>query len=212
MDAPITIEGWIYPTDDENIHQWACHFGGGSGNATGLRVSFGMYGNYYCYISDNRHDGGSPEKNNWQHVAMTYDKSTLTLYKNATLKNSWSETASIDDGVFTIGAKCTSASDENYDDYLEGYIFDVRLWNAVVSEEDIDEYKNKCDLSSHPNIDDLKGRWLMLEGEGDTVYDDEAGQDGTIYDGDTASSDLWVIRDEPDPVSDEDWSDCLGTP
>jgi uncharacterized repeat protein (TIGR01451 family)/uncharacterized repeat protein (TIGR02543 family) len=81
----------------------------------------------------------------WQHIAVTYDTSTLTLYKDGTNVGSapYSFSASTNDGPFTMGnvADCGSS--------LAGLLDDVRFYRAALSASQVAELATppEADLS-----------------------------------------------------------------
>lgn len=97
----------------------------------------------------------------WYHIAGTYNASTgaIALYKDGTLLTSYdasdSSASSIFDSTasFAIGAQYSSSSATGF---FDGKIFLTRVWDAVRSATDIDNYKNVPIESGASN---LIGQW-----------------------------------------------------
>lgn len=121
---------------------------------------------------------GQVELGKWQHFVATIDSSGVAkLYKNGQLV-----------GTGSIGIPDNVNRTENYigrsswsiDNYFQGSMFDVRLWNREISATEV------ADLYG------LVGHWKMDEGIGSTIAD------STGYDNDaTLSGATWT-------------SDCVG--
>ncbi len=122
----------------------------------------------------------SVPRNSWVHVAVTYDGSNnntgFDFYINGELIGA--DKAS--DGVYVgmsnrvaplqIGATLTITA---FDDYANGYIDDVRIYNRKLTSDEI-ALIGKSRSRVNYNTDNLIGWWKMDSGNDETV--------GTIYD------------------------------
>lgn len=97
------------------------------------------------------YDGASPEPRvtastvpttgEWYHVAFTFDESNIRIYVNGELDGTTARSVSIDygtGGTFAIGSH-PATNAENF----PGYLDDVRVYNKVLSEEEIQAIYNQ---------------------------------------------------------------------
>ena len=122
--------------------------------------------------------GGSVVEGVWQHIAVTYDGTTLTAYVDgvATGSAAWTLGAWNDD-PWMIGED--SRTGRNYD----GLIDDVRLWSTARSEAEIQTYKDAV-LPDAFNEGDLVFNLTFDGSDGTTVHDVSGnGNDGTLVTG-----------------------------
>lgn len=170
ITGDMTIELWVYlesaPSSGE-VYEMVNKY-----EETGNQQSYGLY---------YQNNGGTPRlvflassagssnvemaKNQtistatWTHVAITYTASTGTteFYINgASIGTTAGGPASIYDSTadFRIGARFTPTASG----YFDGYIDDVRIWNAVRSAANINFFKNKTLSGSETN---LQGYWQL---------------------------------------------------
>jgi hypothetical protein len=90
-----------------------------------------------------------PLLSNWNHIAITYDKSDIKLYRNGQLIESISFDKSIDINPFPL----------IIGDDFDGYIDEVRIWNKVLPIDTIQVWMNKKVTSSKNYWSNLKGYW-----------------------------------------------------
>ena len=85
----------------------------------------------------------------WHHIACTYDHSAYRLYIDGTQKSHGSGyTIRYDSDNYTlIGAEAGGGSSPS-DEFFDGYIDEVRIWNRVLSETEINGWMNKPITSS----------------------------------------------------------------
>ncbi len=109
--------------------------------------------------------------NNWTHVAITYDGSTVRAYGNGHLVDIANIALNTQNGPFVIGNWW------NMDHPFNGAVRDVRIWNVARSGSEI----RSSMYSSPAGQAGLVGWWPLDEGEG-TVAQDRSGneRDGTI--------------------------------
>jgi hypothetical protein len=110
------------------------------------------------------------ETNKWTHVALTFDSSSgeVNLYING-VKKGGAKTSGYRSNVnwgnssFWIGYSYAD------DRYLEGDISECRVWNRVLTAEEINSANHF--YSVDPNAEGLKAYWKFDEGVGITVND-----------------------------------------
>lgn len=110
----------------------------------------------------------------WTHIAVTYDAdaSKMIIYING--KNmletsfncgavNWGQTKTNEGDGFWIGHSY------NYDRWLEGNISEVRIWNRILTQEEINAKDHFYQVE--PNADGLVSYWKFDEGAGTTIHD-----------------------------------------
>lgn len=139
--------------------------------------------------------------NHYNHIAMSFDKTTINLYLNGKLINSKSFTGNNSirysyNNAFVIGNDA-GASNNGFDGGAYGYntiISDVRVWNIVRTENEIYDNMNK-NLSG--NETGLVGYWKFDEGDGNIVYDSSPNKlNGNIYNSEWVIADLYMGDDD----------------
>src|SRR3989339_722281 len=126
--------------------------------------------------------------NTWTHVVMSYDGTTLKLYKNGILANSLTGNYSIPTNDLRIGRDYTNAADI----YFHGKIDDVRIYNYARTQKQILEDMNGGGPARKSPVLHLS----FDEGYGTVVHDSSIyGNNGTPYPGtagtQTATSSMW---------------------
>ena len=116
-----TVECWAYVTGASSNQKFVSQ---GSSGAAG-RFSLGIEGgNWFTQLGGNLVQTGTPVKNQWNYVAVTYNGSTITLYVNGTSIGTVANTTSAQNTTLTIG--------QDWNSYITtGYISDVRISNTV---------------------------------------------------------------------------------
>lgn len=117
------------------------------------------------------------------HLAMSYDGTTVKVYLNGTLVNSYSLTGNVSDIThFTIGRDndpMASGTEGSPGRYFNGKIKNIRLWNVARTQSEI---QNSVDMSLKGDEIGLIGYWKLNEGEGVTAFDKSVnGNNGTYY-------------------------------
>lgn len=110
----------------------------------------------------------------WTHIAVTYDAdaSKMIIYING--KNmletsfncgevNWGQTKTDEGNGFWIGHSY------NRDRWLEGNISEVRIWNRILTLEEINAKDHFYQVE--PNADGLVSYWKFDEGAGTTIHD-----------------------------------------
>jgi hypothetical protein len=116
-----TVECWAYVTGSGNNQKFVAQ--GTSGSAG--RFSLGIEGgNWFVQLAGDAIQTGTPVRNQWNYVAVTYNGSTINLYINGTSIATVSSTANAQNTTLTIG--------QDWNSYITtGYISDVRISNTV---------------------------------------------------------------------------------
>lgn len=113
--------------------------------------------------------GGTIADNEWHHLAVTFDRDgEMIMYENGVLVDSanMSSIGNIDNGApLRFGADINGAY--NY----SGAIEEVRIWNGVLSNTDINNWKCNSIDNTHPRYSDLIGYWPLNEGAGNIAND-----------------------------------------
>lgn len=116
--------------------------------------------------------------NQWQHIACTYDKSTLKVHLDGVLVGSTSLSVTVNDATTNFRA----GSDEGgtYGD-LNGTIDDLRIYNYARSSKQIVEDMNAGHPIGGSPVGSQVGYWKFDEGYGTTAHDSSPhGNDGTL--------------------------------
>ena len=184
-ESAITLEAWIYPTNNQ-WHNILVKGNYGYGFALTGTVSAA---NYQVAFWDIISGSGCTKSNalaynlhTWSHIAVTVSDSgselTLNYYVNGenvgTASPGTSGYLGINDGgagkslyIGRQGSTCAC-------NYVAGQMTDVRLWKTVLTQSQIKEWMYKEANSSHPartGTDYLVGNWTMNQNSGSTLTD-----------------------------------------
>jgi hypothetical protein len=190
--SAITFEGWVYR---ENWSSYTTSsrllsktqtggYGimindatvGGAGFVGALVFRNGVYGDASAPIST--------LNAGWNHMAATYDGRYLKFYVNGQLQDtddaggSFAITYSVSNSLI-IGAEAGSGATPA-GAYFEGYIEEVRIWNLVRTQEQINEDKDREIASGSSG---LVGYWQLNTGSGTVATDSTGNQNGTLTNG-----------------------------
>ncbi len=178
--AQLTVEAWVY-------------FLGGDNTSWGIVVTKGIKYQLYRFENSN-HIGVTMEGitngnidtgvdfdiDSWQHIAFTYDGSTLVVYKNGkaiSTTTGLSGPVGFCDNDLLFGE--WYVPDETASSPWFGYIDEVRIWRTARTQEQIKSTMNK---KLTGNEDNLIGYWRFDENTGTTINDlTSYNNDGTIF-------------------------------
>lgn len=120
-------------------------------------------------------NGGTINDNEWHHIAVTYDADgDKKVYQNGVLINSTSDilAGAVDNALsLALGQDGTLS----YNNHLNANINEIRIWNTVLSETNIDDYQCQVVDNTHPKYANLAHHWKTDEGAGTTLNDAIAG-------------------------------------
>lgn len=130
----ITMSAWIWPVADSDTKAIAT---ARDSAADGFLWYVTGSENLNIKMNGTTANSGSVQANTWQHVAFTWDGSTITSYLNGVPSTaSKSGTADLSD-VLTIGNEVGSSYAFN------GYICNVGIWDATLTQSQIKSIMNK---------------------------------------------------------------------
>jgi hypothetical protein len=149
LDA-VTMAAWIYPHADSHWHVLDKGDGDKRIYAEGAERTLDGRIRYTGSHAFSQSVGGTIELNKWQHIAMTWSRTTnrTRLYHNGSeVRYSTQETGSgsvLDDATypFTIGARGALAEAT----FFDGLMDEVRLYGYALTEEEILEIYNSFTL------------------------------------------------------------------
>jgi len=122
----------------------------------------------------------APVANTWQHVAFTWDGSTITSYLNGVATTvSKSDTMALST-VLTIG------NEVGYSYVFNGHICNVGIWNATLTQAQIKSIMNKnyagLTTGTGGETENLVSWWSLDEGTGTTANDSHGSYTTTATD------------------------------
>jgi hypothetical protein len=197
-----TIQAWVKPeaAGDNAYHGFLGWQTGGRKPSLWVSPTGDLH--YDSYKGNTRFDGIISDGNNkffttgkWVHVVWTNDGSNYKIYKNGSL-------------VATETAPDTFNASNNYgyqigkvDNYFEGQIDEVAIWDVALSINDITALynsgfglKSSANSGNYDNAGDLVGYWKFNEGNGSTLTDNTSNSNnGSLTNMDPSSD--WVISD-----------------
>lgn len=134
--SEVSISGWVYPTnanagdpDFDGLFGWRNNSNADfyllQLSATQVEARFrNSAGTNFDIVDDNL------ELNTWQHYSLTYDGTTLTLYRNGEEVGSTAASGDFSgDGTFRMGMLPFNTNQY----YLDGRLDDVRVYNKAIS-------------------------------------------------------------------------------
>ncbi|MEO1053459.1 MAG: LamG-like jellyroll fold domain-containing protein [Bacteroidota bacterium] len=200
LPASYTKEAWIRInplTNNQNIVSgdagnafWVVYNGG-----TGERLlSAGHTNPTFVDVQDT----ATLEADRWYHVAVTYDGSDLTLYKNGVVVATQNSVAAHGDPTTFIGAFNATVL------RLSGNIDEVRIWSVALSESDIRDWMCRKVTASHPQYANMTAYYNFDETSGTTLPDQRNSNDGTIV-----GTGTWTTSGAP--IGDNSAHDYVGT-
>jgi len=182
----VTIEAWIkseYKSQMYFFSDWSQSTGGIGFFMAGEYGIGGMaYAGSTKIIQSNVSQTSLKTMYEWQHMALVFDADTKTLNffingKRAKDGIAWEAEGDFLSGTNTI--KIGLRGDLNNYYRYNGMISDVRVWNDVRTDAEIE---NNKDTRLKGNEENLVGYWMLNERFGNTAFDMTANQNhGTIY-------------------------------
>ncbi len=164
--SALTIEFWLNPADVSGSS-----FAGIVSNDASFTIGQHYSDNSQLFwsISDGPTDSantpiGSLVVGRWDHFACTYDGTTMRIYQNGEPVAEQVHVAGGSIGIANtifIGIWPSAFG-------FSGIIDEVRIWNAVRTEDEIDRWMNLPLYGSEP---DLLGYWRLDEGAGQVITD-----------------------------------------
>lgn len=145
----LTMGFWVYPTT--NSSGWP-NFDGYAGFRNDVDADF-----YILQLGSNnveariRNSGGTNytitynsglNLNTWNHLVLTYNGSTLTLYHDGAFASSIPATGTISSATEAFNIGFTPFSGNNF--YFDGQIDDLGLWSRALSASEVSTLYNAC--------------------------------------------------------------------
>ncbi|UTW64117.1 T9SS type A sorting domain-containing protein [bacterium SCSIO 12741] len=176
MANSMTIEAWIYQTDNVNNAivdkgNYNFLFMAGPNGQSGL--------GFYNTSGGWTYGSGVVPTNQWVHVAMTWNQSTgyISFYLNGSLMSTHYRGGSLnyDSGNLNIGRQDPASCQCNI---MSGQIDELRLWNVARSGSQI---ASDYSTSINPATSGLVAYWKFNETSGSSTYDATSnGNTGTL--------------------------------
>jgi len=203
-NLPLSVSAWVYP-ENGTKEQLVFGFYKYNAFANGPSVWFGGTDFKFAYASDNDtntvHSSSTYEINNWHHVVLTIGSDQDgVLYVNGSSAATFSgafNSGGLD--MFSIGVDYDNSggSAGNPDQYFDGKIDEVAVWNVALNAADVTSLYNsgnglKASANSgyYDNSGDLIGYWKFNEGTGSTLTDSTSNSNnGTLTNMDSSD---WV--------------------
>lgn len=137
--------------------------------------------------------GGAIADNEWHTLSVTFDRDgMMKMYEDGVFID---ESSISNIGDITNGNNLFFGTDINQSFDFKGSIAEVRLWEGLLTAQEISDYACDTISSIHPSFSDLIGYWTMNDGIGNSsVVDKSSNNNGGIinnadwYEPDT----LWV--------------------
>jgi len=138
IDIPsdeITISCWQYA---ESISSNKCTFQIPGSDYSNELALFYQGGKWRILHSNNRYETGEYINNEWVHIVITADSSGFNFYINSTETYSVSNSSQLDfpNNDINIGTD-VDASETDYGNYFNGFIADFRIYNKILSNNEI---------------------------------------------------------------------------
>ena len=166
-----SISIWVNPTDfvDHRNPIWKAKVSGGAGAQYGIIIfATGVWQGQDNTAPDVI--GGTLSLNTWHHLVYTHDGTNRVAYQDGVLQN-----ADATGGILKFTEALYIGSDEDNNRRYEGLITDFRLYNRILS---ADEVLIAMECMNQP-IQGLVGQWNLMND--DNAYQDLSGNgnDGT---------------------------------
>ena len=136
LDTPFsytnhTIAAWVYV---DSFSSWNAIFAAQDGSSDGIRFSITSDSRiYYKLNGSSVYPADTISANNWYHIAVNYDGSTLKIYLDGSLLGDYSSSTTIDNSTnATIGKRSDVDTDR-----MDGNLANVAIWNRALSSDEI---------------------------------------------------------------------------
>ena len=173
-NAARTLETWVYRSGGSGF-QVLLNYGTAT---TNLRASLMLNGSGQLYYAGENNDlTGGPvlALNTWNHVAATFDGTTLRLYVNGTQINSQAKTFNTTGTTWRIARRVVPGGTE----YFNGRLDEVRVWDRALSAAEVAQSAARLNPAG---LSGLVARWDMREGTGTSLADATGNSSpGTLY-------------------------------
>ncbi len=167
---PWTVEARVNKSEETNYQ----HLLTGNDGNSGIRIEqwWGTKIGYtHSGVADYTFNNSLPT-NQWKHVALVCDGSSVTLYIDGVEKQTI-------DNVINMPMQRISKNEESGS--MNSVIDELRIYNTALSQSTIDQYKDVEIDETHENWDQLVSYYQFNEGTGNTCYDSKGSYDGTIF-------------------------------
>ena len=162
-----TNKSWWYGLSNYSSYNRTLHFGSNSDDIYWSNIDIFEY-------------------NTWLYYSVVRNGNQAKYYLNGELVESVDDFFS-DNNSYSAEKLLIGAKNNGTDDFFNGEIYNLQIWDIVLSEQEI-VYNMNCPPTG--DEEGLVGYWNFNEGSGDTVYDLSGnGNDGTIF-GATYSEDV----------------------
>ncbi len=166
-----TLEAWVKPTAGQwgaiisKFQHHAAHEGYSLEMFSDRRIALLFGNNWSDWKSVN--STNSLTLNTWNHVAATYDGTTMKIYINGCLEGTYTYTDGCTDSgtPLVIGSRMGTTV---FDTFFPGYIDEARVWAAALTEAQLRE--NMCKTLTG-NEAGLRAYYRIDETAGSTTYD-----------------------------------------
>ena len=142
----ISITAWVNIDDnDTDFRTIFSKYESTSGSEKGYKALVNSDAKFQFVFGQGSSSGGCSSvkeipENTWTLLTATYDKSSIKLYIDGELDNSCNYSTSISD---TAHKQVIGASDHNndgtYDDFFDGTLDDVTIWNSAITASNIEK-------------------------------------------------------------------------
>ncbi len=119
------------------------------------------------------HTGGTIADNEWHTLSVTFDRDgMMEMYEDGV----WLGSADISGiGDIDTGFGLLFGSDSEQDYPYAGYLSEVRVWDGVLTADEIANWHCRPLADTHSSYDDLLGYWPLMDSTADPVISDISG-------------------------------------
>jgi hypothetical protein len=126
-----TIAAWV---NVNSFSSWNAVFAAQDSSSDGIRFSITSDNRIYYKLNNSSvYPADTISANNWYHIAVNYDGSTLKVYLDGSLLGDYSSSITIDNSTnATIGKRSDVVADR-----MDGNLANVAIWNRALSSDEI---------------------------------------------------------------------------